>query len=112
MVRIEVRAWDSVLVAAVLGSDYRPVVVLCPYLLLSLTQTLQSTLSASTDARSEVKSAVVSQLASLEEQVTVTQAMVRALETQVPTISDLRGFATKVELAQKADIDDVNEVQH
>jgi hypothetical protein len=61
-----------------------------------------------------VKSATLTsfdtRLTALEEHSTRVIGMIRTVEAQVPAIADLRAFATKSELADKASIADVNEV--
>jgi hypothetical protein len=73
-------------------------------------QAVEAAVTAAGTSRAEAKTALLSRLAAVEEQVVNTQSMVRTLETQVPAISDLRRFATREELADKADVAAVNEV--
>lgn len=63
------------------------------------------------ESRSSSSASVDVRLASVEEQCGRVATMVRTLETQVPSITDLRAFATKAEVAEKASIADVNEVR-
>jgi predicted nuclease with TOPRIM domain len=56
-------------------------------------------------------SAVVERLHGVETECKQLASMFRTLETEVPSIADMRAFASKAELAEKANIVDVNEVR-
>jgi hypothetical protein len=73
-------------------------------------QALEEAVTAAGVSRTDAKAALVGRLETLEERVTNTQGMFRVLETQVASIEDLKGFATKAELAAKADLVAVQEV--
>lgn len=72
-------------------------------------QALEEAVTAAGVSRTDAKAALVGRLETLEERVTNTQGMFRVLETQVASIEDLKGFATKAELAAKADLVAVQE---
>lgn len=64
----------------------------------------------SATVKSSTLAAFDTRLSALEDQSNRVISMIRTVESQVPAIADLRAFATKSELADKASIADVNEV--